>query len=405
MALNQEQIRQLANRARRTPSMENWRAISETLAALSKEDAVPAVNALREPLKSWPAQIRRENIYSSGSAWLKDLFQGLVDPRLELVGWADIYHKQDFEEPDLCGTPGYVEAIYPVVKIFARALDPSFDPPDTVLSRESDYTAAAGCGGGFDSQKRGNDTHGMEWYDKVEESPSGNDPSTGDWSPYGLAGGYDLHIGRHIQYQGHYTFSVSGPPPKVYELAHAWGALLRQGRATPDKALAALAESQKLFQNFVKPGVNPPTGQSEQAPAAPPLAKLTLKQIVAGAASIASDDQKIAGEAASNTIAALEQFSGDEKQYRAGLKAISQKYPNKPPIQKFVADAQAVHDHLMSQVYKKIINPLSGTPCCPQCKSVNIGEGDGAYEFTLMRCGDCGYEEMCDIYQQGDWYV
>lgn len=250
MPLSENHIRMLAARASREPSLAHWRQIAETLAKLPAEDLPPVITALREPLRAWPAEMRRESTYSARAPWLAGLFKGVIDPRLELIGWADIAHRQDFEEPDLCGTPDYVEGIYAVTKLFAQALDPAFNPPDAVLSKDSEYTAAAGCGGGFDEERRGNEQQGMLWYDKIEESPSGNDPSAGTWSPYGLAGGYELHIGRFIQYKGYYTFSVSGPAPKVFELAHAWGILLRDGKATPATAAAALIYSRDIFQLF-----------------------------------------------------------------------------------------------------------------------------------------------------------
>jgi hypothetical protein len=130
-----------------------------------------------------------------------------------------------------------------------------------------------------------------------------------------------------------------------------------------------------------------------------------LTQIVFSAAPIASPDPVVADKAVSAVLKALDQFGGDDKKYAAALRAIAIQYPNEPAIQEFVVNAQRAYDEAMSEVYQKIINPLSGTPCCPQCKSANIAEIDGVYEFGLMKCSDCGYEQMCDVYQQGDWYV
>ena len=132
---------------------------------------------------------------------------------------------------------------------------------------------------------------------------------------------------------------------------------------------------------------------------------LTVEEIVGAAAAIASPDPAVVDKAVSTIFKALDQFGSNEKQYAGALRAIVEKYPNEPAIQQFVVNAQKAYDEVMSKVYQKIINPLSGTPCCPSCKSANIAEDGGVYEFTLMKCSDCGYEEYCDSYQQGDWYV
>jgi hypothetical protein len=43
---------------------------------------------------------------------------------------------------------------------------------------------------------------------------------------------------------------------------------------------------------------------------------------------------------------------------------------------------------------------------CPKCGSTDAGEDGGAYEFTHMRCGACGFNEYCDHYQiKDDWNV
>ncbi|MFO0596854.1 MAG: hypothetical protein U0228_16185 [Myxococcaceae bacterium] len=39
---------------------------------------------------------------------------------------------------------------------------------------------------------------------------------------------------------------------------------------------------------------------------------------------------------------------------------------------------------------------------CPICKSLNVREVGGAYEFANMRCGDCRHEEYADHYDLKD---
>src|SRR6185436_14863165 len=117
--------------------------------------------------------------------------------------------------------------------------------------------------------------------------------------------------------------------PKVFKLASAWGTLLRSGNVTPELARAVLSNSREFFQSFppltspdqIMP-VTPP--QNETLVVAPKV--LTVEQIVAAAAAIASPESAVVDKAVSTVFDALEQFGGEEKKYKAALKAIAKKY-------------------------------------------------------------------------------
>jgi len=41
---------------------------------------------------------------------------------------------------------------------------------------------------------------------------------------------------------------------------------------------------------------------------------------------------------------------------------------------------------------------------CPRCRSDAVVEGEGFYDFSEMKCLDCGYRQMCDAWQLDDWW-
>ena len=229
------------------PSARAWVALCEVLAPLEGEELEAALAVARGPVGGWPAELRRCGpYYPSGQAadpWLQPVFGGRFDPRLELVGWATVEHSTPFADPsELCGGD-FVPAIRAIVVAFARFVDPSFDPVDTVLHRDSEFTSAAGCGGGFDEEVRGDERRGLRWYDTTTEHAA-DYSADGAWTPYGLAWPGTLSIGRRERGAGDYHFKAAGPTPAVLELAWAWGMLVGQGAGvTGEDARAALAVS------------------------------------------------------------------------------------------------------------------------------------------------------------------
>lgn len=226
------------------PSAAGWRALCNLLAPLAGEALDEALSHCRAPVSRWPTSLRRVHPAfrdDPAVAWTSGLFEGRVDPRLALVGRAELEHHQP--SGDGVRFLGDHAALYPIAKSFSRYVDPSFDPVDAVLDVQHEYTPANGCGGGFDSETRGDGVRGLRWYDTVTEHAA-DDSSDGAWSPYGLASEISIRVGRYERSTWRYTFAVSGEAPTVLVLAHAWGTLLR-GRqpATHASIDAALAEA------------------------------------------------------------------------------------------------------------------------------------------------------------------
>lgn len=211
------------------PSGEAWGALCSGLGRFEEAAAAEVVASLRGPLARWPATLRRGEQASGDPAapWLEDLGAGRCDPRLELLGQAALRFATPFarEGERLAGWPN-LRAAYPLVVLLARALDPGFDPPDTLRSQDGEYFSANGCGGGFDEDVRGDEARGATWYDRITEHAA-DDASEGAWRVYGLPEGCLLEVGRYERGRGRYTFAAAGPCPAVLELALAWGALMR----------------------------------------------------------------------------------------------------------------------------------------------------------------------------------
>src|SRR5688572_30655683 len=100
---------------------------------------------------------------------------------------------------------------------------------------------------------------------------------------------------------------------------------------------------------------------------------VTVEAIVDAAGFIASNEQDTAERALSSVLNALDHFGADEEKFKSILKAIDERYADNKTIREFTVNAQKAHDEIMKKVYEKIINPRSGTPCCPKCGSASIG--------------------------------
>jgi hypothetical protein len=224
------------------PSASGWGSLCEILSRLSGE-ALSAALALAAPVKQWPTPMRWVSSHSEAATWLRPLFDGRVDPRLELVSWAFVSHSSALEGADGGFEP---RSLYPITLAFAQYIDPSFAPLNVVVHADSDFISASGCGGGFAEEKRGDQTRGVLWYDTITEHKD-DYSSSGDWKPYGLSGDYTLKIGRHERGNVDLFFAAGGATPMVLELAYAWGALRRSGVLTRESAEVALEESRRLW--------------------------------------------------------------------------------------------------------------------------------------------------------------
>lgn len=127
----------------------------------------------------------------------------------------------------LCAPLGVVNGVYPIVRVLAQHLDPSYDPPDTVLVKEKEYTAAYGCGGGYDFEKRGDEQRFLSWYDAITEH-SATDSAKGAWEACGLANGYLLKVGRDDGGSHCYTLNVTAPARLAQEVVAVWAALVKR---------------------------------------------------------------------------------------------------------------------------------------------------------------------------------
>lgn len=152
-------------------------------------------------------------------------------------------HRADFgrEGPQLCAPLRFTPGAYPIAKVFAQHLDPTFEPPDTLIREESKFTSAAGCGGGYDVEQRGTAEQGLLWDDRITEHAA-DESAVGDWAAYGLAGGCELRVGRYERGSGEYQLHVTGPTPLAEDVLAAWVALLSKGTGvTAEHARDALA--------------------------------------------------------------------------------------------------------------------------------------------------------------------
>lgn len=196
---------------------EDWSALRESLDSLTGPALEAAIAKRRAEVGKWPASLRR---IGAESPWLKGVFEGHFDPRLELVGHATI-------QQHLEGQSGFSRVqLFDVVRVLAAHLDPKFDPPDVLLEEENNIRSAYGCGGGHAWWARGNATHSIHFHSNATESPSMGMRSYDSWTASGLPDGTSLCIEVDDFVDGA-GLTATGPCPSVLELAPAWTALLR----------------------------------------------------------------------------------------------------------------------------------------------------------------------------------
>ena len=228
------------------PSAEAWGALCARLAQVEAGAVGEVVASLRAPLARWPGTLRRGAIRAGDPAapWLEALGAGHCDPRLAVFDHASLRFATRFaREGERLAAWSCLREAYPLVVLLAHALDPGFDPPDTLRSQSGEYYAAAGCGGGFDEDVRGDEGRGATWYDQITEHAA-DDSYRGTWKVYGLPEGCALEVGRYERGRGNYTLAASGPCPEVLELGLAWGALMRaEGGIDLESARAALTSA------------------------------------------------------------------------------------------------------------------------------------------------------------------
>lgn len=203
------------NRGAMTP--ERWSTLCQSLEALTGPALEVELAARRAEVAQWPAAVRR---IGAESPWLKGVFEGRFDPRLELVGSATL--QQHLEGQQRAGGAQMFE----LVRMLSAHLDPSFDPPDVVLEEEDNIRSAYGCGGGQAWWTRGNASQSIQFFSNASESPSAGMRSYDRWTAAGLPEGTSLVIELDDYVDG-CTLVASGPCPAVLELAPAWTALVR----------------------------------------------------------------------------------------------------------------------------------------------------------------------------------
>lgn len=212
---------------------DRWTALCESLSRLPAGPALDeAIAAHRLEVATWPAATR---VVPATSPWLSGLFEGRLDPRLELAGWASL-------EQVLRRQPTSVRhgQMFGIVKALAARLDPAFDPPDVVLSEANTIVSAYGCGGGQETWTRGDATHRVRFTSNASESPSDGMRSEDAWTAEGLAPMCALTIATG-DFADDRKLSAAGPCPAVLELAPAWSAVVRG--AGLDEVRQVLAES------------------------------------------------------------------------------------------------------------------------------------------------------------------
>ncbi len=262
---------------------ERWSTLCQSLDALSGPELEQAIASHRAEVAQWPAAVRR---IGADSPWLKGVFEGAFDPRLELVGHATIEQK-------LQGRVQYT-LMFELVRALGAHLEPSFDPPDVVLEEEDNIRSAYGCGGGSAWWTRGNAEHSVRFHSSASESPSMGMRSYDSWTASGLPEGCSLVI-EMDDYDDGLGLVASGPCPWVLELAPAWTAAVRGAdlaeirrvleatrvpweralRMTKPHVVSSPLSASPPPATLPSPGPLPPA-QSAPSPAAPDLSALPL---------------------------------------------------------------------------------------------------------------------------------
>lgn len=216
------------------PTAERWAAVCEAMGAVSGDALASALSEARETVKRWPAALRR---IGPDSPWLRGLFDGQLDPRLELVGHASIHHRHEYR---YMASPVRTAELLRVVEALARHLDAAFDPPDVLLGAENDIRYASGCGGGEAWEKRGSATQWLAYRSWAVEH-SADMETDESWTAHGLAEGASIAVTCNDYIGGAFDFSASGDVPAVLELASAWRAVV--GGASLEEVRAVLERS------------------------------------------------------------------------------------------------------------------------------------------------------------------
>jgi len=205
------------------PSGENWQHVCQVVdrfASISSDLLASVVADVRAAIARWPADVR---VIGADSPWLAGIFTGTFDPRLQLVGRATIHSTRTHEPNSL-----YTREAFDLVELFARHLDPAFDPPQDILEDEDEIRSANGCGGGSAWKKRGNATQYISYHCSATESSAEMHHSE-SWDATGLAPGTSIVINHRDYYDDLCELVASGPAPAVFELAPVWEAAVKQG--------------------------------------------------------------------------------------------------------------------------------------------------------------------------------
>jgi len=110
-------------------------------------------------------------------------------------------------------------------------------------------------------------------------------------------------------------------------------------------------------------------------------------------------------------LKSFDRWAGNVEAVNAILDDIQKQNPGSAEVAQFVETMRKANKTIMDEAYRKMIRNLTssyltdGTVArCPQCRSTNVSQGMAAYEFTEMKCDDCGNHDVADDYQLEDWY-
>ncbi len=203
----------------RGPSPEAWQTILEVLTPLAPDTLAIAVDLL-PALRAWPASVRA---LMEAHPWARSAFEPAPSPGLALVGRARLTHR--FTTRDR--TRDEVDEME-MLRRMARRLDPSFDPPRTVMSQGDDIRYANGCGGGHAWLQLGDPARWIRWSNHAVEN-SGDMVDHEAWTAHGMASGCAVVIQHHNPLDHRYEIALEGEAPAVFDCARAWGAQRRGG--------------------------------------------------------------------------------------------------------------------------------------------------------------------------------
>lgn len=211
-----------------TVSEASWEALVAALTPLSGAALDDALASIRH-VSTWPARTRA---LRADHPWITALFAGVFDPRLALVGCAHVKHTFQYSAREERVFPSMGE----VIRRFARHLQPSFDPPRTILDAGDEIRYASGCGGGRAWETQGDARQGIRWCDDaVEHSADMEDSHV--WTAYGMDDGCAVTVHHNDYFGGTYELDARGPAPAVLEIARVWGEISRREVSIADVVL------------------------------------------------------------------------------------------------------------------------------------------------------------------------